>query len=111
MKNQMKEMNCCLTLVCHQSLEERLVDHLLEHPEWVYGFTILNLEGSSQKPFLPSMTEQVRGRSRRVQIQAVMNIDDAHELVAHLKQEENNPEMAYWITPVIEFGRLVCSGE
>jgi hypothetical protein len=107
MKDKMKEMNCCLTLVCHHSLEERLVDHLLEHPEWVYGFSMLNLEGGSQNELLSSMIEQVRGRSRRVQIQTVMNLDDAHELIAHLKKEENNPEMAYWITPVIEFGRLV----
>lgn len=106
MKNQMKEMNCCLTLVCHHSLEERLVDHLLEHPEWVHGFSMLNLEGASQKELLSSMIEQVRGRSRRVQIQTVMNLDDAHALIAQLKREENNPEMAYWITPVIEFGRL-----
>jgi len=106
MKNQMKEMNCCLTLVCHCSLEERLVDHLLEHPEWVYGYSMLNSEGGSQNEFLPSMIEQVRGRSRRVQIQTVMNLDDAHEFIALLKREEHNPEMAYWITPVIEFGRL-----
>ncbi|MFA5371899.1 MAG: DUF3240 family protein [Sideroxydans sp.] len=102
----MQDMNCCLTLVCHHSLEERLVDHLLEHPEWVHGFSVLNLEGGSQNELLSSMIEQVRGRSQRVQIQTVMNLDDAHELIAYLKQEENNPEMAYWITPVIEFGRL-----
>ncbi|MDD5300075.1 MAG: DUF3240 family protein [Gallionella sp.] len=107
MKNKMKEMNCCLTLVCHHSLEERLVDHLLEHPEWVRGFTMLKMEGGSQQETLTSMMEQVRGRSQRVALQTVMNLDDAHALVANLKQEENNPEMNYWITPVIEFGRLV----
>ena len=107
MKNQMKEMNCCLTLVCHHSLEERLIDHLLEHPEWVRGFTMLKMEGGSQKETLASMIEQVRGRSQRVALQTVMNLDDAHALVAHLKREENNPEINYWITPVIEFGRLI----
>ncbi|MEQ1590388.1 MAG: DUF3240 family protein [Gallionella sp.] len=103
----MKEMNCCLTLVCHHSVEERLVDHLLEHPEWVRGFTALKMEGGSQQEKLSSMMEQVRGRSQRVQLQTVMNLDDAHELVACMKQAEHNPEMAYWITPVIEFGRLL----
>jgi len=52
------------------------------------------------------MLEQVRGRSQRVQIDTVMNLDDARELITHLKLEEANPEIAYWITPVIEFGRL-----
>jgi len=102
----MKEMNCCLTLVCHKSLEERLVDHLLEHPEWVRGFSLTPIEGGSQKEILPSMLEQVRGRSQRVQIVTVMNDEDAQQLIAHLKHEEPNPEIAYWITPVVEFGRL-----
>ena len=102
----MKAMNCCLTLVCHRSLEARLIGHLIEHPEWVNGFSMFNMEGHSQKEKLPSIMEQVRGHSQRVTLQTVMNLDDAQALIAHLKYEENNPEMAYWITPVIEFGRL-----
>lgn len=103
----MHEMNCCLTLVCHRSLEERLVDHLLTHPEWVSGFSLTRIEGGSQKESLPSMLEQVRGRSQRVQIATVMALADARELVEHLKRAEANAEIAYWMTPVIEFGRLV----
>jgi hypothetical protein len=106
MKNPMKEMNCCLTLVCHRSLEERLVDHLLEHPDWVRGFSLTHIEGGSQKEILPSMLERVRGRSQRVQVISIMNLEDARALITHLKIEEANPEIAYWITPVIEFGRL-----
>ena len=102
----MKAFDCCLTLVCHQSLEERLVDHMLEHPEWVQGFTVTHVEGHSQKESLPSVLEQVRGRSQRIEIRAVMNAEDARALVAHLRAEERNPEIAYWITPVSEFGRL-----
>jgi Protein of unknown function (DUF3240) len=102
----MKPLDCCLTLVCHNSLEERLVDHMLEHPEWVPGFTVTRVEGHSQKEHLPSVLEQVRGRSQRITIRSVMNLADAQALIAHLKVEEGNPEIAYWITPVMEFGRL-----
>lgn len=102
----MKELNCCLTLVCHKSLEERLIDHLLEHPEWVRGFSGNPIEGHSQKEKLPTMMEQVRGRSQRIEMRSVMNLDDAHALIAHLKTKEANQDVAYWITPVIEFGRL-----
>ncbi len=102
----MKEMNCCLTLACHRSMEDRLVNHLLEHPEWVRGFVTFKGEGGSQKEYLPSMIEQVRGRSQRVAIQSVMNLDDAKSLVNHLKLEESNPEVVYWITPVLAFGRM-----
>ncbi|MBI1175722.1 MAG: DUF3240 domain-containing protein [Sideroxydans sp.] len=102
----MKPLDCCLTLVCHKSLEERLVDHLLEHPEWVNGFSVSHLEGHSQKENLPSILEQVRGRSQRIEIRTVLNRDDAQALIAHLKTEEPNHEIAYWLMPVIEFGRL-----
>jgi hypothetical protein len=102
----MKPLDCCLTLVCHNSLEERLVDHMLEHPEWVPGFTVTRVEGHSQKEMLPSVLEQIRGRSQRIAIRSVMNLADAQALVAHLKAEERIPDVAYWITPVIEFGRL-----
>jgi hypothetical protein len=101
-----KMINCCLTLVCHQSLEERLVDHLLEHPEWVNGFSTARIEGHSLKELLPSMLEQVRGRSQRSEIRCVMNLEDAHALVAHLKQHEANSTIAYWISPIVEYGRL-----
>lgn len=100
------EFDCCLTLVCHESLEERLIDHLLEHPELVSGFSINRIEGHSIKEKLPSILEQVRGRSRRIEIRAVMNLEHAHTLIELLKQKEANCEVAYWITPVLEFGRL-----
>lgn len=102
----MKPLDCCLTLVCHKSLEERLVDHLLEHPEWVSGFSVSQIEGHSQQEKLPSILEQVRGRSQRIEIRTVMNREDAQTLIEHLKAEEANHEIAYWLMPVIEFGRL-----
>lgn len=101
-----KILDCCLTLVCHKSLEERMVDHLLQHPDWVSGFSVGQIDGHSQKEHLPTMLEQVRGRSQRIEIRCVMNLQDAHALVSHLKSEEVNSEVAYWIAPVLEFGRL-----
>lgn len=101
-----KPFDCCLTIICHESLEERLIDFLLEHPEWITGFSIGRIEGHSQKERLPSTLEQVRGRSRRVEMRAVMNLMDAKALVSQLGQQERNRDVAYWISPVIEFGRV-----
>jgi hypothetical protein len=101
-----KPLDCCLTIVCHESMEERLVDHLLEHPDLVSGFSIARIEGHSRKENLPSMMERVRGRSRRIEIRTVMNQADAADLIVHLKEEEANPDVAYWLSPVTEFGRL-----
>lgn len=102
----MKPMDCCLVLVCHKSLEGRLVDHLLEHPEWVSGFSVAAIEGHSQKEILPSILEQVRGHSQRAEIRCVMNKEDAQALLQYLRSAEPNNEIAYWILPVLEFGRL-----
>lgn len=101
-----KPLNCCLTLMCHTSMEERLVDYLLERPELVMGFSISRIDGNSQSEVLHTMAEQVRGRSLRIEISVVMNLDDAQTLLAHLRKDEPNHEVAYWITPVLEFGRL-----
>ncbi|CAG0944048.1 MAG: hypothetical protein EFKGCFLK_01863 [Rhodocyclaceae bacterium] len=102
----MKARDCVLTLVFPVSLEEELVDHLLEHPEWVIGFTSTRVDGQGQVVRLHGSAEEVRGRSRRVQVEIAMNREDAQALVAHLKESLPNPEIAYWLLPLIEFGRF-----
>lgn len=101
-----KTIDCCLTLVCHKSMEEMLVDCLLEHPEWVSGFNIARIEGHSHSATLTILSEQVRGRAARIEIRTLMNQEDAQLLLAHLRVTMKSREIAYWISPVMEFGRL-----
>ena len=98
--------DCVLTVVVPVALEEELIDHLLEHPEWVTGFTITAVEGKGQAVRLHGVVEEVRGRSRRVQVQTVINRGSAQALIAHLRDTLPNPEVAYWLVPALEFGRL-----
>jgi nitrogen regulatory protein PII len=100
----MKNLDCCLTLVFPKILEENLVDHLLEHSELASGFTTSTVEGHGAGAAFHSAAEQVRGRAHRVQMQIVMNREDAATLIEHLKQDLPNREVAYWISPVLEFG-------
>lgn len=102
----MKQMDCCLTIVFPKALEENLVDHLLTHPEMASGFTTSAVEGHGAGAAFHSEGEKVRGRSNRVQMQIVMNREDASLLVEHLKGDLPNREVAYWISPVLEFGRF-----
>lgn len=102
----MKLLDCCLTIVFPRALEENLVDHLLTHPELATGFTTSPVEGHGAGAAFHSEREKVRGRSHRSQMQIVMNREDASTLVQHLKEELPNREVAYWITPVMEFGRF-----
>jgi len=102
----MKTFDCSLTIVFPKALEEELIDHLLEHPEWVAGFTISQVEGKGTAVRLSGVVEEVRGRARRVQVQTVLDSGDARALIARLKELLPNPEVAYWVSPVLEFGRF-----
>jgi nitrogen regulatory protein PII len=102
----MKQLDCCLTIIFPRALEENLVDHLLAHPELATGFTTSNVEGHGAGAAFHSEREKVRGRSHRVQMQIVMSREDAEALVAHLKADLPNREVAYWMSPVLEFGRF-----
>jgi nitrogen regulatory protein PII len=102
----MKVLDSCLTIVLPRALEEHMVDHLLEESLLVGGFTTTQVEGHGQSIAYHGASEEVRGRARRVQIQIVMNGEDAYVLLDKLKTALPNREIAYWITPVLEFGRF-----
>ncbi|MEO1767046.1 DUF3240 family protein [Thiobacter aerophilum] len=99
-------MMTCLTIVLPRSLEEALVDHLLEHPEWVPGFTTQVVDGHGRGVVYRGSAEQVRGRVVRVMVQIVTERDKADALLAHLRESLVSPEIAWWTMPVSGFGRL-----
>jgi len=95
-----------LTLAAPRVLEEELVDHLLALPDGVAGFTLVRAEGHSQMTGTLSPQEQVRGRAARFIVQIVLEAGQAEALLDHLRQALPKRDVAYWLTPVIEFGRL-----
>lgn len=95
-----------LTLAAPRSLEEALVDHLLAHPDWAGGFTLSHAQGHSQRAESLTVQERVRGRADRISVQIVLTPVQAQALLDHLKRHLPKPEVAYWLTPVIDFGRL-----
>ena len=102
----MKTVDSCLTLMLPKSIEETVVRHLLEHPEWVQSFSTAEMSGHGATGIAHSAGELVRGATRRVRVQIVMNREDAAALVDHLRSTLHNPEVAFWVTPVLEFGRF-----
>lgn len=95
-----------LTLAAPRNLEEALVDQLLAHPDWAGGFTLYRAEGHSQRALSLTVQERVRGRTERISFQIVLAPEQAQALLAHLKRHLPKPEVAYWLTPVIAFGRF-----
>jgi hypothetical protein len=95
------------TLIVPVALEEAVLDTLLEHPEWVSGFTSMEVSGHGQALAHATSSEAVRGRVRRLRVDTVMQHADALQLVALLKISFPHPEAAYWMMDVQEFGRFV----
>jgi hypothetical protein len=98
--------NCCLTIVLPRALEEDAIDVMLAHPQWVTGFTVSQTEGAGRSVQFRGTGEHVRGRSRRVQLQVVLDEGDARNLLVALQEAFPGRPIAYWLTPVVEFGRL-----
>lgn len=102
----MTNPDSCLTIVFPQELEENLIDLLLSHPDLASGFTTLQVEGHGSGATYRNVFERVRGRTRHVQMQIVLARNDAERLLQHMKTALPNREIAYWISPVLEFGRF-----
>ncbi|MHB1332923.1 MAG: DUF3240 family protein [Sulfuriferula sp.] len=96
-----------LTLILPVALEEAVLDTLLEHPEWVSGFTSMEVSGHGQSQMMTTAAEEVRGRARRVRVDTVMQRDEAALLLELLKTNWPHPEVVYWMVDVPAFGRFV----
>lgn len=104
----MKALNhdTLLTLTIPLALEEDILDFLLLHPVWASGFSIVDAQGMGQGALLRSNMELVHGRSRRKLVLVAGLRVDLAQLLAALAEEMPSPEVAYWMTPLLESGRL-----
>lgn len=98
--------DCLLTLAVPQALEEELLDTLRAHPDLVRGFTVTPAQGVGQHVELASAMEQVQGRARRVLVQVAMAQPQVPVLIDHLRAALPTPQAAWWVVPLLSFGRL-----
>lgn len=98
--------DCQLTLALPAALEDEVLDVLRAHPEWVSGFTIAPADGFGAGAQHLSAIEQVMGRSRRRMVQILMRREDVEPLRLALAERFQAPDMAWWLTPVLGFGRF-----
>lgn len=95
-----------LSLAAPRHLEEELVEQFLERPDWASGFTLFKAEGHSRRHENLSIQEQVRGRTERILVQIVLETDNAEALLDQLRQRFPKRDVAWWLEPVLDFGRL-----
>jgi hypothetical protein len=99
MKNRTPEFpDSLLTLLVPAALEEAIVDHLLEHPQWAAQFWVARVDGHGG--VLQSGVEQVRRRSQRLMLQFPTRHSDGLALIESLCDALPNVELNYWIVPV-----------
>lgn len=95
-----------LTLAYPRAAERQLLEELLELERENGGFTTLAAEGHGQGFHHATLPEQVRGRAERGLVLSVLPESQARALLQALGQRLPSREIAYWLVPVAEFGRI-----
>lgn len=98
--------DCLLTLAVPKALEEEILDALLSLPTLAPGFTVVPGQGIGRHVELASTMEQVQGRARRVLVQVAMEQAQVQPLIDTLRAALSSPQVAYWVVPLLTFGRL-----
>jgi hypothetical protein len=102
----MTSQRCKLTVAFPPGLEDEVVESLLDLPEDVGGFTIVSAEGHGQGFARASVRERVRGRVGRRLVYVILDEDRLPRVLERLRENVSNPAVAYWVEPVLQFGRL-----
>lgn len=95
--------DCCLTVICPPTLEEKLLDTLLARAG-AEAFTSTPTHSHGRAPGALSAHEQVMGRSRAVQVQVLLSRPDLEALREVLDAEFRGAGLRFWVTAVIEEG-------
>lgn len=101
-----KNMDALLNLAIPVTLEDEVADFLLLRPALASGFTIIAAQGMGQGANLLSSMEQVQGRCKRKLFLVVGEQEKLRQLLKELSLEIKSQDISYWITPVLQFGRL-----
>lgn len=98
-----------LTLIATPSIQEPLLDWLLTHG--YTGFTTLACHGHGTGAERLSASEQVAGRQERIAFWVQLPSDRAAELLAGLRRDFAETGLHYWISPLIDSGRISASAD
>lgn len=102
----MDKSPCKLTLVFPLNIEDRIVEVLLETTPPIGGFTTMRTEGHGHDFAEATISERVRGRVCCGYLVAVMTKDRANQLIGELETKLPLRHLAYWLEPLISFGRM-----
>lgn len=94
-----------LTLIAPPSLEEPLVDWLLRF-ESQYGFSSFPVNGHSSRHDGLTLAEQVSGRKKQIRFEMHLPAGEWQPLIERLRADFPGAGLHYWISPILELGRV-----
>lgn len=94
-----------LTLLAPPSIEEALVDWLLE-VESSSGFSSVPARGHSSQHQGLSLLEQVSGRKQQIRFEIHLPEPEARTLINRLHTDFHNAGLHYWVVPLLEWGSV-----
>lgn len=92
---------CLLVIISDIGMRDALVDWLLGYPQKLV-FTSTAIDCYGLDPGALNVAEQVTGRQRKLELQIPADIDTARDIYSGLRLAFPNPELHYWIQPVVE---------
>jgi hypothetical protein len=104
----MEHTLCKLTLVVPSGVNDSIVELMLASDPPVTGFTMWQADGHGESFKTASIGERVRGRVARSVVIAVMDRIRVKALLDEIACKVPVQSMAYWIEPVLEFGRTAA---
>lgn len=96
---------CMLIIFAPPSVEETLVDWLLEH-NTIEGFSSLEAYGHGVRQSGMSLLEQVTGRQRRIQFMIKMEVTHTDQLIQEMQEKFLGMGLHYFILPLMGDGRI-----
>lgn len=95
-----------LTIACPASIEAALVDCLDNHRPELPGYTLARGDGRGSLSQLASAGERVRGAMKMILVLIILPEADVPPVLEAVRRACPRPNIAYWIEPVLDFGRL-----
>ncbi len=95
-----------LHLAFPAAIEEDVVDFCHQHSALLPGFSMFAAEGFGASGRLLTAVETVMGRSRGRVLFSILAATDVDAVLVELRRAIPSSDVAYWTTPVAQFGRL-----
>lgn len=96
---------CQLNLVVPLSLEEAIIDILLDESAHQQGFLSQRLDSHGPHSSMDPL-EQVRGRTAHIGLQILMDQDMVQPLLTRIQTDIPNPDIRWWTTPILASGDM-----